>query len=696
MNIKCQMNILGSIRAESDQKMLKYAFYHTGVYDTLINENNNFSFIVGRRGTGKSALFIKVSEKLKENKKNIVITDFPEESEVLAFKSLLERIGNVEYTQSRAICNLVWQVFIAVKIIEFSSNHYKIEKFSDSTFIQTWKENNFIILKNPSLANILENVVNKNNKTEKMSEYPQLILNLYQLKDLMPIIHQALASADLKTYILMDGLDEGWLPDDISSSVLGGLAYFASKLRDKYDRIQLIAFVRDNMFRTLCDNDPDSSRILEGDSLRIVWTEESLHNLIIKRIREHFNLINKENDAKLWDRLFANELKGRSGFLKILKNTLYRPRDLLVLVNKAHSIAIQAGREKIIEEDIDQTAVQTSVERYKDLLKEYKSVLPGLEDFCEIFRGAETFYDYGDLISKIETVIKVDKSVTKSGEFSIYTDPADVFLALFSVGFVGKFETKINNYLFCHDGSQSNIAHFQQHDKILIHPCYWRALNLRIEEASSDIGIISSLNDEYGEVVVDQNIEKSRHKLIGKIIAEISNIPYGVEVQKLYEDWAFRTIRLLLADNLTKINFRQNEYLSNHKDIIATNESTHGFWKRLQLEYHSHDVLFVIKNYSEITLEDFQNISKSISKSHGNLGFIIKRDTNENLSSKELSLVKKIYLEHGKIIFIISDSFLNRSVAKLRGIKKDSYFEDKLKRRLDDYKKKYLSQAKKQ
>ena len=56
---------LGDVRAEEDTKMLKQAFVETDDYRTLI-ERNERCIVVGRRGTGKSALALKLQKDKKE------------------------------------------------------------------------------------------------------------------------------------------------------------------------------------------------------------------------------------------------------------------------------------------------------------------------------------------------------------------------------------------------------------------------------------------------------------------------------------------------------------------------------------------------------------------------------------------------------------------------------------------------------
>jgi hypothetical protein len=52
---KNRANILGDLRAEFDHRMLQSAFLETADYKTLIDTTDR-PIVVGRRGTGKSAL----------------------------------------------------------------------------------------------------------------------------------------------------------------------------------------------------------------------------------------------------------------------------------------------------------------------------------------------------------------------------------------------------------------------------------------------------------------------------------------------------------------------------------------------------------------------------------------------------------------------------------------------------------------
>ena len=79
---KMKTNPLGDIRAEHDHAMLDKAFYETSEFRSLIEEDKR-RIVVGRRGTGKSALHYRLQQHWNSAVKTAVIVLTPNESEVI-------------------------------------------------------------------------------------------------------------------------------------------------------------------------------------------------------------------------------------------------------------------------------------------------------------------------------------------------------------------------------------------------------------------------------------------------------------------------------------------------------------------------------------------------------------------------------------------------------------------------------------
>jgi len=122
---KYKGNILGGSRAEVDKKMLKSAFVETADFQALIT-TKDFNFVVGRRGTGKSALFGKISEHIRNNKMGYVYCKKPTEYTSLDLYEVLKNIS-ASYDTTRAITRVAWRVSILLQLLKDIKKHYKFK-----------------------------------------------------------------------------------------------------------------------------------------------------------------------------------------------------------------------------------------------------------------------------------------------------------------------------------------------------------------------------------------------------------------------------------------------------------------------------------------------------------------------------------------------------------------------------------------
>ena len=132
---------------------------------------------------------------------------------------------------------------------------------------------------------------------------------------------------------IIDRLDEGYAPDHKGTGLVAGLVHAAIDLKIKITGVKSVIFLRDNIFRAVQQLDPDYSRNIEGSVLRLHWDFHSLWRFAASRLQHAFHL-QQEPTVKIWNTCTAGDMKGRDGFLKCLQHTLYRPRDLLALLNQ--------------------------------------------------------------------------------------------------------------------------------------------------------------------------------------------------------------------------------------------------------------------------------------------------------------------------------------------------------------------------
>ncbi|MEH5974559.1 hypothetical protein PO654_26490 [Phytobacter diazotrophicus] len=455
------------------------------------------------------------------------------------------------------------------------------------------------------------------------------------------------------------------------------------------EKVIAFAFVRDNIHRAISKMDPDFTRNIEGQVLRLHWDEYNLFNLVCNRMRAAFQST-IENNTRVWNAFTANELQSTTGFKETLKLTLYRPRDILVLLNDAFLRAFTQNRTKIVIEDIEATANTISQNRLNDLHKEYEIVFPALDIFTNVFANKHANFSVSEACKLIKSVLD-DEQISnkpKLQDILLFEDPLQVIQRLYSVGFFGLYNVQSSSFVFCHDGKEPEKV-FTPQSQLLLHPCYWLALSVHDSDISLETA--EDIHDEY-DIEVSSASEEQRKQRIGALLQELSEIPEGLSGAVDFEAWALKTIKILFATNLANIELHPNKNGLQQRDIVATNLAENSVWQRILTDYQTRQVIFEIKNYKELGADEYRQVNSYLFKDYGKLAFIINRDHTENLEKhRELTWVKELYDNHGKLVIKLPSKFLERHLSKMRSPQKHDEVNKQLSKLLDLYIRTYLS-----
>ena len=468
-------NILGELSAGSDHRMLREAFFETRSYRELVS-GSDFRFVVGRRGAGKSALFQKVSEALKGKDGIVVITEEPNAEKTAAYQSELAKIADA-YVETRHITKLTWRLQVLTSAVDIILRNYKSERLPQHGFLEYYRSHHAALFAVEPGARGLQafRAVRGSHPNCAAAELPEKIAEQFAVSRLRNEVVAALRGLNKTLIFLFDGLDEGWIPTPVATAVLGGLSKVSADFREASQEIHCVLFIRDNMLRALAQLDGDYTRDIEGNALRLQWDEVSLLEMIAARLRTAFKW-KDEQAVRVWNKFSDRGLQGKDGFRRCLNLTLYRPRDLIALLNGAWNEADRSSRSRIIDEDIERTASTISRNRLFDLYKEYEKVLPGLPELAEVFRAGATQIPYESVKARLDEVVSKPHSGASARDFALLSTASDAFSALFSVGFLGVQDEGSSSVRFCHDGSDTEVQELGPARMVLVHPCYWRAL----------------------------------------------------------------------------------------------------------------------------------------------------------------------------------------------------------------------------
>ena len=684
-------NVLGEQTAEYDTKNLGETFVETPEYRSIL-ETKDRCVVVGRRGTGKSAMYWKLEQFWRQQKASKVVLIAPEDYQIIGFRAMFEPF-NKRYSHVRAAARLIWKYMLIVEMLSLLSKSFRTksliaERNISAEHIRRWGQDS---------TPILSRAVTRISPLLKKSSSPETLIG--ELSGILDLLHleadfkYLIDESNIRLYILIDRLDEGFDNDEIGAAIVSGAVSAITELNKRHEKLRPVLFIRDNVNRSIAHFDPDYTRNIEGEILRIHWDQFQLLNLVARRLDKALKL-EIQNDQKVWDRCTANEgenreLQGRDGFRKCLQFTLYRPRDLLLLLNQAFYQANRQGRDTIVLKDIEQTAKTISENRLDDLQKEYSTIFPSVAKAIQCFAHGSPELNATDALAKLDLLFvqSVWGNDNAGYQDSLILKSEGILRSLYSVGFLGTHDPSSNTFAFCHDGRNPD-KEFQEKDLLLIHPCYWISLNLTrnaftLEESEQ-------INDEY-EIKITSQTPEIRASRIGAVISELGTIPEGKEGEEEFEVWVENAIRTVFAGHLDNVERKANGTAVQRRDIIASNISRTPSFTRINNDYKSRQLIFEVKNFRDIGRDEYRQLLSYLHHAYGNLGFIVTRDEDENLhSGRELDWVREIFSSHQKLIVRITAKFLQKLLGKLRNPEKHDAVDKAVNALLDRYERSYL------
>jgi hypothetical protein len=685
---------LGDIRAESDHRMLDRAFYETADYKSLL-ESDEKVVVVGRRGTGKSALTFRLSEEWKDSrdgKSSILIVVSPDEHHTLALEPYITRVGT-KFLPIRAASRMLWKYGLLLQVAQALSSRYKTKDLVAESapliaHLHIWgkQETHFY----DKLRSTLKRTLAAGVPTEEFIAHLSDTLEI-------PVIEKELRKvldAARPVRILVDRLDEGFDPSTAGVAFIDGVVTAAIDIATVFrGKIRPLIFLRDNIFRAVAYHDQDYARNIEGQTLRLHWDVNTLFYMVCNRIRAAFD-DKQQNNKRLWNRYVSHELVDEDGFRHCLKFTLYRPRDILILLNSAFENAskrdLSSAMTTIGLTDIERSAKTISDNRLDDLRKEYRHIFPSIDQAVAAFgdRNPEMPLEVAcDRLSGLMSNSTNDSSIQT--ELAIYEHPIELVRTLYSVGFFGVHDSASSSFVFSHDGRRQDVELLPAQN-LLIHPCYWMGLNLSKNAISPSEG--TEINDEY-EIKVASITPKIRNARLGKVMTDCAAIPPGSEGSADFEQWCLNALKICFAGKLGNIALHPNADSVSRRDVVGTNYAKSILWSRIEKDYSARQVIFEVKNYEVLTPEDYRQVLSYLTGAYGNLAFVITRSSNIELErGRELDWFKEMYNGHGKTIVKLTAKFLSDVLAKLRSPQKHDAGDHALSGLLDTYQRLYLGQ----
>lgn len=382
--------------AENEATSLADHFLETDGYQrTLLGEAN---VLVGRKGSGKTAVFLQVRDRTRSNKANIVIDLIPDGYQLIKMKEFI--LDKLSFGTRKEVIAAFWEYVLWLEITYKLLEKDETRALRDMRLLQGYNKLKALFEArvdtgtgdfSERLKRLAQNVVDRFRSSAIVDvELHQLdsskVLEAIYGQDVRELRETVLEYLRLKGFVLFlfDNLDRFWTPggftDDDALIVVGlteSMQEIARKFRRKSLEFRWAIFIRSDVYEFLIRGMADYGKLAVQS---IEWSDRSLMKALFEqRLRASVSATG-ESWSSLWDRASVATVNGRPVLDFLIDGCLMRPRYLIRLFETARRRALTFGRNKMEEEDYVVALRELGWQVLEDLDREIADLVPNGSD----------------------------------------------------------------------------------------------------------------------------------------------------------------------------------------------------------------------------------------------------------------------------------------------------------------------------
>lgn len=475
----------GSSSAENEMRTLQAYYLKTDAYNRALR--GEIQLVVGRKGSGKSAIFLQIRDKERSKGKNVVLDLKPEAYKLIKFKEQL-----IKYLQAGTFNHTItafWEYILLLEICHKVIDNDLKRHMNDSDLFEPYRKLNDSYKKEKYLAEgdfsermsrLMDELESKYRKlfgdsSAKVDLSSSEITNLLYKSDISLLrndLIEYLKKKD-KVWLLLDNIDKGWPSSGLKEEdflIIRTLIDASRSIQRQFSKEKIemfpVIFLRNDVYELLVDKTSDRQK--EAKEL-LDWVDYDLLRELI-RLRMHSSLqTDYFSFNELWNTIFISHYKGEETSQYLFERSLMRPRFLINLLSQCKSFAVNLNHSKIEAEDIEKGIKSFSSDLLTDISYEMRDVSPKAENLLYRFISSKHEVTFEELLN-------ITQEGVKEGEYS-----NDLIDLLLWYGFIGiKAINGDVQYIYSVNYNikilKGLIGKQEGNTKYLINPAFWPSL----------------------------------------------------------------------------------------------------------------------------------------------------------------------------------------------------------------------------
>ena len=410
---------MGDPTAENEMTTLSNYYLPTDEYGRTLQGSVNL--VVGRKGSGKTALFIQVRDEVRADKRNIVVDLKPEGYQLIKLKE--EILTHLSEGSRQHLITAFWEYLllleVAYKLLEKDRITHKYNHEIRDLYREleaTYKSDRLSAEGDFSerLLSLSQKIASDYSARYRQEDGQRLttdqVTELVYSHDIKALERRISDYLEKKqaVWVLFDNLDKGWSTkgiDEIDAIVLRCLIDAGRKIERDMRRaghtFHCVVFIRNDVYDFLMQHSTDY-----GKEMRAVldWTDpDQLREMLRLRLVSGLGINKDIPFEKIWQQVCVSHYRGEESSTFMIERSLMRPRNVLKIFGYSRGFANNLSHATVSEEDIEKGMRAYSQDLLVELGHELVDIFPDAKDLLYYFLDAKSemsLHEIHDLLDK--------------------------------------------------------------------------------------------------------------------------------------------------------------------------------------------------------------------------------------------------------------------------------------------------------
>ena len=534
---------IGAASAEDDTEFLKTCFVETGNYENLKDQQNIRQIVLGRTGSGKSALF----EHLKHEEEERVISIEPDNlalnyvsnssmikyfsdlgvnldpfykllwRHVLTVEVLRKHFGTHSNSEEGGLWNKIIQRFAkqttkdkkAKQAVEYlrkwgekfwEETEYRVKEITTTLERELRSEFGIKLDKFKIGASSEEKKILSDEEKTQVVNRAQHVVSQAQVQDLhqvMNLLESMLSDRQKYYYVLIDRLDEDWIEEKLRYRLIMALMDSLKEISRVPNVKGLVAIRHDLIERVfnLVRAPGFQEEKYQSLYLPMRWSSEQIIEVLDKRVDALVARRYQKGKVVTHRDLLPKQID-KMPIKDFITARTQRPRDVIGFFNKC--IEVAEGKPQLNVDTLKRAEGEYSRQRLRALGDEWYANYTGLLDFTDILKNRPSSFslrqvrdeDIADLCLKSAIDHPKEHGTLREHARNVTEDLVSVkdfkrtlFMVFYNVGLTGlKLESFESASWVDEVGQSVSPSEIDDSTHVVVHTTYHRALGIKTEK----------------------------------------------------------------------------------------------------------------------------------------------------------------------------------------------------------------------